>query len=240
MQIIPISQALTQPNGTILAGVRGNIKAVGEYATGVQQLPDGAKREWSVQTIILEQDGAEIAAEVSHKPAVPASAVGRGVHLLSQQREGGTALVGVKIVIDGGRTFLRVTAKGELVLADVAANLGGKPTNSPSLPEGGAKAKAAPLAAQSTSGSGQVAPATAAPATSADPAAVIAPGTLSPKARRERITELVLLYDECLMAVLAGVGTNLGKEMGMMMNPDLVHQTTIVIFKELVHGDNPF
>jgi len=231
--IIKLSEISKLPPETIVAGVRGNVKVISEYVTGVQELPGGGKRNWSLQNLILEQDGVEMPVEVAMHPVVPNSALGRGLHLLSHERQGSKALVGVKVAVENGQVMLRVTAKGELVFMDTAANLGG------------AKAEAAPVSAQNISWCGKEPgvirpePSTAAPAASAGASTAIAPGTLSAKDRRARITELVLLYDECLMAVLAGVGNKAGDNSGLLMAPEGIHAATKSIFDMMLSRPQP-
>jgi hypothetical protein len=238
MTLTPISVIPTLAPGTVLAGVRGVVKAVGEHYADIAVNPDGTKRPWSVQTLILtDKAGAEVAVEIVNKPAVPASAVGKGLCLLSTENEH-KRLFGVKV---DAKELLRLTAKGELhwVEAEVKQPEP-KPISgsdelrtSPSATEGGAKAQAAPLIAPGPiSGSGEPGPTTdRGPKAAVAP--LVAPGSI-PNSDAARIMALVLLYDRCLAAVLTGVAPNTADNSGFLMAPEGVHAATRAVFEAVL------
>jgi hypothetical protein len=127
MTLTTIADALKSNPETILPGVRGIIKTVCERypAQGMNQQtrPDGTVREWSLQSVVIEQGGAEILVECANKDPILADKVGQHVFLLAHQKSRG-GLSGLKVAEDGGTKLLRLSASGELAWAQPGSELG--------------------------------------------------------------------------------------------------------------------
>lgn len=121
-----ISEILKIEPGKIIPQVHGTIAVIAERypPTGwMEEInSDGSKRLWSLQTIILEQDGAQIEVQIANKEPIPPEAKGKSLYLIAHQKARG-GMSGVKVDVDEGRKLLRVSASGELVFAEPASKI---------------------------------------------------------------------------------------------------------------------
>lgn len=118
-----LKEVLALEPGTVVPGVQGSIAGVGERypATGMAetQMSDGSKRLWSIQAVLLAQNGEQTEVEIQNKDPIGQDKVGASVYFISQQPPQGR-LVGVKVDAKEGRKLIRVTSKGEMVFGQPA------------------------------------------------------------------------------------------------------------------------
>lgn len=135
--VTTIAELLQTEPPKVIPQVHGTIAVIAERypPTGWMEETnsDGSKRLWSLQTIVLEQNGAQIECQIANKDPIPAEAKGRSLYLLAHQKSRG-GLSGVKLDVDEGRKILRVSASGELVFAEPAAKISAPEAKQPGAP----------------------------------------------------------------------------------------------------------
>lgn len=237
--ITPIKSVLATAPGTVLAGVRGVIKGVGQRNCGAKDTTAGPKA-WSAQDIVLAgSDGAELLVTLWNKDAIAPESAGRHLYLLSAVVNGRT--VGLKTDVQEGQPCLRVSAAAEMTFIEPGSAIpqpAPKPDYAGEQPKATATATKSPDVAATAAeespapsspptGTGTAAPPPVAHAPRHEPAADVVE-------RAQQIMPLVRLYDECLTAVVMNVGKNLSDESGFLMAPEGTHFVAGKVFDQIL------
>lgn len=114
MTPIPLKEVLSLNPGTVISGVRGTVKAVCERFTGEQPQSDNTVRKWSLQDLILNDNGTEVCVKVANHEPIPVEKQGQSLYLLAHQKSRG-GMSGLKVDEEEGQKVLRVSQSGELV-----------------------------------------------------------------------------------------------------------------------------
>lgn len=137
MTVTPVSELLKITKGTVIPQVRATVKAVAERYPSVgwaeEPMSDGSKRQWSLQTIIVTQDGEDLEVQIANKEPILTSAIGSDICFIAHQKARG-GMSGVRIDEDEGRKVLRISASGELVFAQSGSTIGQPSAGSSSEP----------------------------------------------------------------------------------------------------------
>lgn len=241
MTATPISTVLQSAPGTIIAGMKGIVKTVSERYVGTTPASPGQPgRNWSLQTVIVQDDSGEIAVQVANHDEVGQDKMGQNIYLLAHQKATG-GLTGVKLDVEDGNKILRVSTSGELVWAEPASQLaGGRTVAQPAVTDATSPrpVTALPPAPIST-GAGPVT-ATQPKARLPIPDAASQQPTGFPKGDRagwNPIIEVVGAYEElywlCLSQVLNNSVTDAAK-MTYGMNPAHICAATDAVFKAVL------
>jgi len=145
MTPISLAEVLRLAPGTIIPGVRGTIKAVCERASGSQVMSDQTTRDWSVQDIVLTDNGSEIVVKVDNHDLITPDKQGQSVFLLAHQKARG-GMSGLKVWDEEGQIVLRLSKSGELVFGQPGDTISDPAAVSPAAsPQPGAAPSPVPV-----------------------------------------------------------------------------------------------